>query len=436
MLHYLELKHTGPSEHMRLDFAPRLNILTGDNGLGKTFLLDVAWWALTQSWPGEMAWPRPRERGIAEINYSCSTSISSKEATLVRAQFGTKLEKWLNPAGASVDAGLLLYMRVDGSFSLWDPVRNMHEPADASNLPSHTMRPPAFHFRNEEIWNGLRSNGNVFCEGLLSDWRNWKISDGPEFQLLREVLLKLSPSEAEKLEPGDFQRLSINDVRDIPTIVFPYGPVPVSLASAGMKRIISLAYLITWIHTEHLNACNAFGKDSARQLTILIDEVEAHLHPQWQRVILPSMLSVVEGLANSLAPTIATRAYPQIQIIASTHAPLVLASIEPEFDEARDRVFHFGVEQGVVRVEELPWAKQGDAVNWLVSETFGLRQARSREAETVIEEAEAFMRNGAKDATTSPDVRRERDAIHQRLMQYLPDHDPFWPRWVVQTGQR
>jgi recombinational DNA repair ATPase RecF len=27
--------------------APRLNLLAGDNGLGKTFLLDLAWFALT-----------------------------------------------------------------------------------------------------------------------------------------------------------------------------------------------------------------------------------------------------------------------------------------------------------------------------------------------------------------------------------------------------
>jgi recombinational DNA repair ATPase RecF len=36
---------------MELDLAPRLNLLTGDNGLGKSFLLDVAWWAMTRRWP-------------------------------------------------------------------------------------------------------------------------------------------------------------------------------------------------------------------------------------------------------------------------------------------------------------------------------------------------------------------------------------------------
>ncbi len=32
---------------MFLHFGLRLNIITGDNSLGKSFILDVVWWALT-----------------------------------------------------------------------------------------------------------------------------------------------------------------------------------------------------------------------------------------------------------------------------------------------------------------------------------------------------------------------------------------------------
>ena len=35
---------------MEIHFKPRMNFLTGDNGLGKTFLLDIAWWVLTRTW--------------------------------------------------------------------------------------------------------------------------------------------------------------------------------------------------------------------------------------------------------------------------------------------------------------------------------------------------------------------------------------------------
>lgn len=54
MLHSLHLKNVGPAPEMRLDLAQRLNLITGDNGLGKSFLLDVAWWALTRKWPHDL----------------------------------------------------------------------------------------------------------------------------------------------------------------------------------------------------------------------------------------------------------------------------------------------------------------------------------------------------------------------------------------------
>ena len=84
---------------------------------------------------------------------------------------------------------------------------------------------------------------------------------------------------------------------------------------------------------------------------------------------------------------------PQVQLVAATHSPLVLASVEAVFEEGRDRLFHLDLRDGQVQLDEECWAKQGDVVNWLVSETFGLRQGRSIEAERAIEAAEAFMRN-------------------------------------------
>lgn len=62
---------------MNLEFVQRLNLITGDNGLGKSFLLDIAWWAMPRNWPAEIN-PRltsgktalPSKEGIAEIGFS------------------------------------------------------------------------------------------------------------------------------------------------------------------------------------------------------------------------------------------------------------------------------------------------------------------------------------------------------------------------------
>ena len=76
------------------------------------------------------------------------------------------------------------------------------------------------------------------------------------------------------------------------------------------------------------------------------------------------------------------------------------------------------------------WAKQGDAAQWLVSEVFNLRQARSAESEQAIEAAEAFMRG---DVRALPDGLRTKEQIDVRLRTLLPPNDPFWARWLTRT---
>jgi len=112
----------------------------------------------------------------------------------------------------------------------------------------------------------------------------------------------------------------------------------------------------------------------------------------------------------------------------------VLASLEPSFDEEEDRLFLFELQGKDVTLNEIPWAKQGDTVGWLTSEIFGLKQARSKEAEIAIEAAEAWMR--VSDMSAFPENLRTQTQIHQELQKVLPGHDPFWPRWIVTSEKR
>ena len=45
-------------------------LITGDNGLGKSFLLDIAWWVLSRTWTGLPARPQPAHLHDAEIGFS------------------------------------------------------------------------------------------------------------------------------------------------------------------------------------------------------------------------------------------------------------------------------------------------------------------------------------------------------------------------------
>lgn len=198
-------------------------------------------------------------------------------------------------------------------------------------------------------------------------------------------------------------------------IAGPSGEFPVAHAPAGLRRILGLAYLVVWAWREHKIAANLKKRDPSPSLVLLIDEVESHLHPKWQRRILPSILRALNHEV-------------QLQVVATTHSPMVLASIEPVFDLELDKLFVLELEEQVVTLHEKPWAIQGDVINWLVSDTFGLKQARSSEAERAIEAAEAWMR---RDSAALPADLSTKEAIHAELRRLLAGHDPFWPRWIV-----
>lgn len=403
----------GPFQSLDVELAPRLNVLSGDNGLGKTFVLDLAWFELTGSWATVPLLPRLEESGKPLLG---CTFHSPDRAVDQKNDYSFEGHHWNQDDG--FEPPLTIYARADGSVSVWDDYRiaetSWRTPADTEATSRH------FSFSPSALWDGLTSlQGKPLSNGLIHDWNTWRYQRPELFELFSRVLAKLSPGEPEALRVGPSRRLSLDDVRDIPTLQLPYGEVPITHASAAMRRILGLAYILVWTWHEHLEASRLRKIAPKQDLILLIDEVEAHLHPQWQRVILPALFQVIPELQRSL----------RVQVVVSTHAPLVLASIEPIFREGEDRLLHFKLNGSQIEVETLPWSKQGDAVNWLVSETFGLEQARSREAERAIEAAERFMRG----EPNAPELSTH-EQIHEALVNALPAHDAFWPRWLVETG--
>jgi hypothetical protein len=409
MLKYLKLKNVALAPELQVNFATRFNLIAGDNGLGKSFLLDLAWWALTRTWAESIALPSSPKKAIIEYAMTGKGKASQPMVSIFRRED----ESWPVDTKRPSSTGIVVYIRIDGGFSVWDTARNYWR--------SDSGRPAAYHFSSRDVWDGLDVNGQRVCEGLERDWVNWQEGRKPQFQALEDVLAVLSPV-SEPLRAGPPQRLSIGEGRDRPTLLIGDHSVPVALASAGVRRILALAYFLVWAWHEHRVAAKLLGKKPEERFVILFDEPETHLHPRWQRTILPSLLAAVDALR--------TKHGTPPQVIMATHSPLVAASLEPLFDSAQDDLIHLALQNGQVVIAQDCWAAQGDATNWLVSETFGLEQARSLDAERAIEAAEALMRGGEK----LPPGLDSKDAIHQVLRRLLPAHDQFWPRWLVETG--
>ena len=415
VLHSLELHDIGPARQFLYRPAERLNIITGDNSLGKTFLFDCIWWALTGTWVSTPARPRSdSDPKIASIAYEVQTGVGKAgHIQKVNATFDRNKQRWNTPKGKSVEAGLVIYARYDGAFTIWDSTRReLSEVFDGAETATMTLS-------RENVWDGKSPDGsrNWLCNGLIRDWVNWQRSGAAgahferEWKALRGCISCLSPA-GEPLAAGEPTRTNLLDDRDIPTIVLPYGAVPLTHASAGVQRILALAYVLVWAWFRHLKNSEILRQEPQSRLVLLMDEVEAHLHPRWQRIIVPALMKALGELSSVLAP----------QIHLATHSPMVMASTEVVFDEARDDLHHLRLEGREVVLEELPFIKRGRADAWLISEVFGLDLPLSKPAEDAVKRAKAIQLQ----ETPAPE---EVAAIDAELKQTLSENDPFWPRW-------
>lgn len=86
--------------------------------------------------------------------------------------------------------------------------------------------------------------------------------------------------------------------------------IPMSLLSDGYKSTISLVADIAY----RMAVLNPQLSDSVLEKTggvVLIDEIDQHLHPEWQQRVLGDLMDI----------------FPKIQFVATTHAPAVVNSV-------------------------------------------------------------------------------------------------------------
>ena len=169
-----------------------------------------------------------------------------------------------------------------------------------------------------------------------------------------------------------------------------------------------------WTWNEHNILSAQARKDPERNMVLLIDEMEAHLHPKWQRTILPALLDVIGILSHEL----------HAQVIVSTHSPLVLASVEESFSEETDALFHLeAIPHAEPTLKELPFVRYGKVDAWLTSDVFELKQARSEPGEVAVEQAKSLLEKSEASPT-------EIMTTTEKLKKALPSDDEFWPRWL------
>ena len=154
---------------------------------------------------------------------------------------------------------------------------------------------------------------------------------------------------------------------------------------------------------------------------VLVDELEQHLHPQWQS-------NVVHLLRT---------AFPKIQFIASTHSPLVTRSVGKPGTYDRDRLYHLSFTDDeptavqadpfdTVHMQTIDQILASSLFEWLIDEDPDVAKALRRASELLM----------AGDSR-SPDEQAEYATLRERLTVILrPEGRTEIERHIVEQHEQ
>jgi predicted ATP-binding protein involved in virulence len=328
-----------------IEFHPELVVLVAENGRGKTAILDAVRIALgffvdtiagthqtpgftradvrlVQQENGVMAPALPTNfiaEGIvigeairwsrARTGYVPRSRTSKKDAEGLR-QAAIQLRRNLesSPHTADGDVQDLPLVASYGTDRLWN----------GTILAKATSRLDRTANRRLDGYTDCMALGSSF-KGLI-DWyrqKAYEIRD-PAYStdLTANLRLLATVKEATRvvLGPTGWCELDWDFDQDFLVVHHPnWGRLPLSSLSDGVRNMIAL---IADVARRCANLNPHLGETAARQTpgVLLIDEIDMHLHPSWQQLVVDLL----------------RKAFPSLQIILSTHSPHVLSTVNKE----------------------------------------------------------------------------------------------------------
>lgn len=230
-------------------------------------------------------------------------------------------------------------------------------------------------------------------DGLFSD--EYALTNAEEWLLQADYATKRSRSAAAKSRKEDIVNLLMDLLPDVSEIRFaepkpprlvprvefgtPYGWASIGDLSLGYRTMIAwMVDLAKRMYDKYPNSKNPLEEPAV----VLIDEIDLHLHPKWQR-------DLIDFLSSKFKST---------QFIATAHSPLVVQAAEGAnivvLKRAGDHVI----------IDNDPPSVQGWRLDQILSsELFDGISSRSEEAEKTLSERRALL---AKTKLTADDKKR------------------------------
>lgn len=354
----IKIDGVGGIRHVELGFNPKVNIICGPNSIGKTTILECI--AHSCSW--------------------CATEILKKNALVDEGRVSTTLLMDEESKNISYNIQNFAPQKKD----------NINQ---NSNLASQILSIKAIRqfgytelksISHDEVKHDWEYGKETESGINNSDLKNWFVnrylfSDKKEalrqsqidnFELAKECFSFINP---------DFRFKSVLAESYDLILETPNGDIYYEYLSSGYKSILFILFgIIKEIEVRFKDpAINA--RDFAG--VILIDEIELHLHPEWQSKII----------------SILTKTFPKAQFFITTHSPHVIQTAAPSQVIPLEEI-----EVGVLRKKEIAvteYGFQGWTIEEILRDVMGMEVLRpNRYIRTLEEFRDSVEKNNRKKA--------------------------------------
>ena len=325
-LHFTGL---GPFDDIEFEFDQRVNILTGPNNSGKTTALLVLAELLVYPF-GVPSKLRRSSNPSWEIKYQTEARVETASGSFPSTALGMMdlyetvgytcfvpaqraNSDYRSPGPTSSQSAQTLARSIADQAIETLPEILSHADPDMirrSVFEETRLIPYELQKRRRLLLSGaVMVNDSSFIQKMIDlDYAAYRRKE-VNIRLAIEIIASVA-SEITEGFPVTFVEIA-EDARGLyPIFDTPDGKLPFDALSQGTQSIIhSVARLVLGYAEYYDFPANFEDKPGV----IIIDEIDAHLHPAWQRRFIPAL----------------TNRFPKLQIFCSTHSPLMLAGSGP-----------------------------------------------------------------------------------------------------------
>lgn len=310
----VRLENIGPFEDQVFELTSGWNVLFGDNGVGKSnFLKAIAVGLCGESAKayadrlikGKTSSGTENPTGTITIDVVTDIGGEKKEKTFVTKLFRSDI-------GGEMMAHPPRPLETEGWLALgFPPMRIISWKRDEGDKTSISDRPtpsdllPLILGETDPRLDGLKAWLIELDNRINRDFKNG-IEGSPSLKLRADfftVIGALTPKvEIEFGRIGDNGKTVFVTTED--------GEVPIEAVSQGTSSLMG------WVGVLLRRLFDLYGESAnprQQHALVLIDEIDAHMHPEWQRQLIPKIREL----------------FPNLQVIATTHSPLLVPSLKP-----------------------------------------------------------------------------------------------------------